>query len=97
MEEAQRTDRKLLAENNNNNHLDANTEYCEYPDCIIAMNKQLDKVIAVKQKQNRLEDKAKNVLESRLKASYGEVKGKVTGLKPVGQSKKSQIPRRQSA
>ena len=64
-----------------------NSKQCAYPECIIAMNKQLDKVIAVKQNQNRLEEKAKNVLQSRLKASYGEVKGQVTVLKPVGESK----------
>ena len=98
MMEAEMTERKLMDKDQISEIVSANFmeqanelepvgsyDHCNYQDCIIAMNKQLDRVIAIKKNQNRLEEKAKFVLESRLKASYGEVTGKVTGLKPVGQ------------
>ena len=48
---------------------------CAYPRCIIAMNKQLDRVIKIKQDINRLDEKAKIALEQRLKVSYGKKQG----------------------
>ena len=51
---------------------------CAYPNCIIAQNYQLQKVISIKKRQNRLDDKAQFELKKRLEASYGQNKESVT-------------------
>jgi len=49
-----------------------NPNACSYPNCIIVQNTTLESVIKIKQRINRLEDKAKTELKNRLKSSYGD-------------------------
>ena len=100
-------DQLLPRENDNNNFQEdqytniemqvlqtGEQDRCCYPSCIFTMNKQLDRVIAIKQDQNRLEEQAKFALESRLKVSYGQVKGKFTSMRSPDYSKRSRVDKR---
>ena len=51
---------------------------CAYPECIIAQNYELKNVIRIKQRLNRIDERAKAELEQRLKVSYGKKNEKTT-------------------
>lgn len=44
---------------------------CAYQNCIVAQNYELKNVIKIKQRINRIEERAKSELKQRLKVSYG--------------------------
>ena len=57
---------------------------CSYPNCVIEMNRQLDKVIYYKQKTLRLDEKARKELTDRLEVSQGFAKNKQTATLQLG-------------